>query len=338
MSRLIETPWTVNERKKPHVGFTLVELLVVIAIIGMLIAITLPAINFARISARANTCKSNSRQVALAVIGYSMSKDGKLPRQWRTANPLPWDNFSWAVSILPQLDNSNVGDTLDLNALPFSDFNRQASSVSINIFECPATPSSPRKITKLQMVGQPTSLTNIEAGARDYIPVHEILMPDGSIERGIWRGGETGTEFDANRMFGGDEAVPEAPGDADFAAANTYDATSRTLRGSLDAPDGNSNTVLLVEQAARPDKYVKGGFEASNVQPSGPWATCDMAIFGSVAPQQNNYDAPFSFHGSATVVMADGSVHTWPASMDVAVMRALLTADGNELVDDADWR
>lgn len=60
-------------------GFTLIELAVVISIIALLIAILLPALRAARLTAQAAVCLSNQRQVGLALQMYAEDYDEHFP-------------------------------------------------------------------------------------------------------------------------------------------------------------------------------------------------------------------------------------------------------------------
>ena len=98
-------------------GFTLVELLVVIAIIGVLIALIMPAVQSARGSARSAQCKSNLRQIGLAMTQY-LDKQGERGKFPLTAR-------------LPKSHNPDKLPSLFDVLAPFCESNRE-------IFRCPS--------------------------------------------------------------------------------------------------------------------------------------------------------------------------------------------------------
>jgi len=60
-------------------GFTLIELLVVMVIIALLIGLLLPALSRAKEAARKTQCRSNLRQIGLAVEMYANDNGGWTP-------------------------------------------------------------------------------------------------------------------------------------------------------------------------------------------------------------------------------------------------------------------
>ena len=67
-----------NENSPSDHGFTLVELLVVIAVIAILAALLLPVLAKGKAAAKSAACKSNLRQLGLALNIY-VNDYGKYP-------------------------------------------------------------------------------------------------------------------------------------------------------------------------------------------------------------------------------------------------------------------
>jgi len=120
-----------RNRNQQNRGFTLVELLVVIAIIGILIAMLLPAVQSVREAARRVTCQNNLKQIGLALLNFESAhmhlppgRDGcddigeqmSVVRECHNGLTSQEKNgASGFVLILPQLEQQNLSDQIDLS-------------------------------------------------------------------------------------------------------------------------------------------------------------------------------------------------------------------------------
>ena len=98
-------------------GFTLVELLVVIAIIGALVGLIMPAVQSARGASRSTQCKSNLKQIGLAMTQY-LDRDGERGKFPKAAR-------------LPKSQNPDSLPSLFDVLAPYCENNRE-------IFRCPS--------------------------------------------------------------------------------------------------------------------------------------------------------------------------------------------------------
>lgn len=137
---------------KPKNAFTLVELLVVIAIIGILMGLLLPAVQMARESARATSCKNRLRQMGLALFNYESAKQ-HFPAGYtyesgaaygaRTGNPVFHSDanhmgHSWGSALLPYLEQNNLSDRIRRDLPAFAPENQSTREQQLSLFLCPS--------------------------------------------------------------------------------------------------------------------------------------------------------------------------------------------------------
>ncbi|MBC7852552.1 MAG: DUF1559 domain-containing protein [Pirellulaceae bacterium] len=119
----------MSQKKRP--AFTLVELLVVIAIIGVLVALLLPAVQFAREAARRMQCANNMRQFGVAMHTYHdtmrVLPAGIGPR-----------SFSTHAYLLPFMEYSNIHRLIDFSASTGNAKNAEARGTLVPVFNCPS--------------------------------------------------------------------------------------------------------------------------------------------------------------------------------------------------------
>jgi prepilin-type N-terminal cleavage/methylation domain-containing protein/prepilin-type processing-associated H-X9-DG protein len=136
--------------KRIRLGMTLVELLVVIAIIGVLAAMLLPAIQVARASARAASCKNNMRQIGLAVLQYCDSHEGEFP-EWHHAG----DGKSWIYTVAGHVEEVDEIRLCPDDFLLFERRYMKSTSYVINDYlAAEDVPGAVRNLNKLRATSQ----------------------------------------------------------------------------------------------------------------------------------------------------------------------------------------
>ena len=108
-------------------AFTLIELLVVIAIIAILAAILFPVFAQAKAAAKTSACLSNTKQIGLGIVQYTIDSDDTYTGGWyvnlwatRDSTVDPAGRYTWLDAIQPYVKNTGIF-TCPMSSFPTGD-------------------------------------------------------------------------------------------------------------------------------------------------------------------------------------------------------------------------
>jgi prepilin-type N-terminal cleavage/methylation domain-containing protein len=269
-------------------GFTLIELLVVIAIIAVLISLLLPAVQAAREAARRSQCRNNLKQIGIAAQNYHDVNKMFPPSYTYVVGP----KLSALLGDSKEAcyDDANVhgwGERL----LAFSEGNTVYNKICFNSTYTSPIDLAPTLGIANAVYTYPNSgcpcanACSAKTPAAQIIPMYSCpstprttnpFIEDGSVINLLNSHGVTCHTL-APRMLAGASDY-EASSGYDSSLACWYDvlnpctakqhcAVSGSRGGTLDSAtpvsiesitDGSSTTLFVVEQAGKPDLWLRG--------------------------------------------------------------------------------
>ncbi len=263
-------------------AFTVLELLVATAIIGVLVGLLFPALMAARESARCLQCKNNLREIGVAIQQHhEVAK--RLPAAW-TAAPDKISGYGWVVVLLPYLEESNLGRSINSKLPVSASQNDLARNTDLPIMRCPSDISDPMFDLLVELPGAHGVSAGAGSTANEDTPL--VRLPAANYV------GVFGT-------LEADETFPAPAGDGSI-------VSNRTVRYA-DLQRGQSHTIIIGERttAMVPSTWYGVNFRGEDAAcrlvgsaiTSPNCETCDECEFGS------------RHSGGSNFVWADGHVN-----------------------------
>ena len=240
-------------------GFTLIELLVVIAIIVILIGLLVPAVQKVRAAAVRAQCQNNMKQIGLALHNYQTAYgffppgfvEGNNPKYVPPPQFKGYGKTSWMALILPYIEQRQVSQIYDVRQDYDSPANAQAVATQIYTYICPSTPNSGNNYDNSPSDDNATSGVTFGTNGRavtDYSSINAIkALLATALQGGVF--GNTPWPYS-----------PPVSGATSKDDTRIVGALTRNLPTQVaDIRDGLSNTIMIGEDAGRPNWYGFGG-------------------------------------------------------------------------------
>jgi len=348
-------------------GFTLIELLVVIAIIAVLIALLLPAVQQAREAARRTQCQNNFKQLGLAFANYESSMKCFPPRSIyqivneAKASSKPHPAFHWAQMLLPYHDQANLYNQYDWTGswcYSVGGTNQTIAGVTLPIYYCP---SAPPGNTRYQP--NATDWGVYPGTGAPYGPLISCAVGDMMGSAGYkdaWCIAQYGALSAINTQM---DNLYGVSGPGIFCHAQPGNSQGGLIGNEAmlvryaTVTDGLSNTIVVLEDAGRPDMWYKGT-KIGYLQDCWGWADTEVNGYVdgngafpagtisnntgvAIAANPNCFincstdSEVYAFHvGGAYGLMGDGSVKFFSQNISGQVFGAAMTMNLGDIVGD----
>jgi prepilin-type N-terminal cleavage/methylation domain-containing protein len=334
-------------------GFTLIELLVVIAIIAVLIALLLPAVQQAREAARRAQCKSNLKQLGIALHNYESSLMTFPPSLVPGGTQYRYSAGNWGVLAFlnPYLEQTAIYNLMNLNAPtynPVSPFdildpnNKIAAGTIIPLFLCPSdkgqSVSSGYGVSALAptnyVANMGTGLKVTPAGNRHGSPYDAdgVFYADSRTRIADITDGTSNTAAMSESTLGEG---------AESASGPTPPADRRKVYAWLSVTDSMSDAAcasptLWNLQRRRGFAWYSGEIRCASYNhyyiPNAVQWDC-VSNAPSLGFTAIGWRAARSNHvGGVHLLLADGAVRFVSENIDQVVWRSLSTRSGNEII------